>query len=554
MLWYEPYSSPADWAEHNATNIEALMSHWQYCRFNHAVVNKFIQYSEFNFEKFASLIHLYKISNATDAQFDDLMSMLLYKLKEWIEGHISWKYNKDIHDEKNAASNVHITLLMLGFLYNSEATQIALYHYNDADDELKYALNVALMALYYKWASTYNPGDSAFVDFDYAENCLYEITKRFNMLDSRYSTSSVLPTNEESNYNRVLRQLILEYDPERYKDMKSKMIEAIIFDYANSHTCKLLEKLYPEVSSTFVDDINRSLYSMDKSYSDASPLFICSLVNSKYPRECIAKIAKICINNMNHFYGNVISESCIESIMTGIESQDRIEVSHDKDIDLDKELTSLEYITITSSATEANSKYDDYEEEPDEEYEEAPKKQKEEPKPDPNEKKSINQRVRDFDADYRKFKANAKQVDRSLSKIIGEAGRIITGRSESRGIRKATGDDTIAKILARVFGTIAVFHVSKFLGLLFVVVRLANSRSTTMRERNKILTEIETEIEVIDTQINDGSVEDPNARHALLKIKRNLKDAAFKIRQGRPNEMTDDSKKAVRDIVDRRGN
>lgn len=558
MLWYEPYSSPADWAEHNATNMEALLSHWQYCKFNHGVVDIFIRHAEFSFERFAGLIHLYKISGASQDQFNDLMGMLLYKLKEWLEGHINWKFNKDIHDENYKASKVHIVSLMLGFLYNSEATQIALHNYSDADDELKYAMNTALIELYHEWAEVYAT-DVVYVDFDYAENCLYEKTKCLNKIDCR--TMSTFKCNTESPYNRFLDSLIGDCicDTEGFKlsrvgeQLICKVIDKILFSYENTQTCKLISKLYPEVRTAFVDDINRSMYSMDKSYSDASPLLLISFANSKYSKDTLSKVAKICINNLNHFYGNIISDSCTESIMDGIEIWEPMELNSEKDVDLDKELTSLEYMTLTSSATEAKSKYDDfdYEEEPDEEYEEAPrKKPTEEPKP--AEKKNFSQRVRDFDADFRKFKNNAKQVDRSLSRIIGETGRILTGKSESRGIRKATGDDTLAKVLARVFGTIAVFSVSKFLGLLFVIVRLANSRSTTVRERNKVLNEIETEIEVIDSQINDGSVEDPNARHALLRTKRNLQDAAFKIRQGRPKEMTDDSRKAVRDIVDRR--
>jgi ribonuclease HII len=124
--------------------------------------------------------------------------------------------------------------------------------------------------------------------------------------------------------------------------------------------------------------------------------------------------------------------------------------------------------------------------------------------------------------------------------------------SESRGVRKVTKQDSLAKVLARVFGTIAIFHVSKFMGLLFVIVRLANSKKVTERERVKLISEIQREIEIIDSQLNDGSIESTEAKRNLQRTRSALEEALRKIQSNKGKYMTDEAKNAVNDIVSRR--
>lgn len=220
--------------------------------------------------------------------------------------------------------------------------------------------------------------------------------------------------------------------------------------------------------------------------------------------------------------------------------------------DIDESITALEAIKYDIvSATEANKIEEEEPEEPmDEEDPTDEMDRKTRENPSTAEKK--NPAKRDFDSEFRKFKKNAKNVDVSLTKILSTIKGYLTGTSEARGLRKATGMDSIGQILARVFGTIAIFHVSKFLGILFVIVRLANSGKVTSRERAKITAEIRNEIEVLDTQLNDGSIENPEAKRDLLRTKQNLQDALTKIEKRRGTHMTEGSKQAVRDIVDRR--
>lgn len=551
MLWYEPYSSPAVWAEHNATDFSKLIDNWKNCAYNPGVLRAFL--SRASYANFCKLVHMYRVNGAALNQFKDLMHIASESLKKFVDNHIKWGYNKVV-DTNNVIDDekyLHI-LLKYNFIEHSDIANTILANYSSADDELVYLVVGAITCLYSKQAT-----DEQYVEFDYAENTIYEVCKAYFANKNLATADSTIRVG----FANFVHHLCLTNDNDGHVD---DHIIAFLDEICTCHECNenraVVNAVCPRVDDDCVDDVYTTLKSSVCCKDKPSDFTIGYLVNrmvmdNGYYKNDLCKVAKLCINNLNHFNEGCISKSCEAALIRGImdftdyEFYDAFE-----DVNVDFELSSLENITINDFiATEAYRKDEEY----DEEEEENPNRNKK--KPPENDKvddEGFDKKTpvkRDFDAEYRRYKNNVSAVDTSITKIISDVTKAFTGLSESRGVRKATKMDSVVQILARVFGTIAVFHVSKFFGLLMVIVRLANSRKVTERERVKLVSELQRELDIIDTKLNDGSIESNEARHDLQRTRHNLQDALDKIKRGRGEYMTDGAKQAVKDVVSRRG-
>lgn len=556
MLWYEPWSSPAEWALHNRGNIKVLASNWVNCKYNPSVIKVFISDESFNFYSFANLLRLYEESQADPCQYKDLFLMCFDTIKNWVNSEIEWKFSKLSEDDKKVYAfdiEFYNIVLQASLYLNGEPTQIIINNYPDISKLLKNHFTNDVIECYKRDTLEHNPHADTYVDKDYAENVINAVIKKHS--EGKCCKTTIMDLGfEGSAFSAFVCNLFSE--PRYYEYYVGRLVQEVLDTYAAREHHRIAGLIC--AGGEMIDDSYDTLLKCACCKDKPSDMTIALLANDecckKNDIDQICKLVKIATNNINHSYGDKISKSCEDAIIEGIKNYDDIILSIGM-FDIDECITALEAIGYgIDIVTEA--RYDDEEEpEPDQDMDQ------EEPIEDDEEstsKKSATKATvkdtkrRDFDADFRKYKKNIKNVDVSLTKILSTLKGYLTGTSEARGIRKATGMDSLGQILARVFGTIAVFHVSKFLGILFVIVRLANSHKVTDRERAKLITEIKNEIETIDSQLSDGSVESAEAKQNLTRTKQNLQDALEKISTRRGKNMTEGSKQAVRDLVDRR--
>ena len=547
MLWYEPCGSPADWAIKHANDIDSLVKNWDNCKYNPSVLRAFIMDEDFNWNKFAIILSLYD----DHLKFKDLLLICFEKLKIFVNGQIEWKFSKISEEDKEKCKSLDGELLsiwlQISFLCNGEPTQIIVNNYPDISDYLRNFTRNAIVSLYKRQSITLNPDAVVDIDDNYADNIIKEI---INIISKNTNSDNIVYDFEGSPFVYFLCNLLKREG--MYETLAVDILFDVIDEYHRRNNRDIVSRLCPSVNDNAINDIYDTINCVANK-NEASQMIIALLCDKALcdNKNDLCKVTKLCINNINHDNDNCISKSCEASILDGINDNYGREIISIGMFDIDESITALEAIKYDIvSATEANKFEEEPEEPVDEEDPTDEMDRKTRENPSTAEKK--NPVKRDFDSEYRKFKKNAKNVDVSLTKILSTIKGYLTGTSEARGLRKATGMDSIGQILARVFGTIAIFHVSKFLGILFIIVRLANSGKVTSRERAKITAEIRNEIEVLDSQLNDGSVENPEAKRDLIRTKQNLQDALNKIERHRGTHMTEGSKQAVRDIVDRR--
>lgn len=559
MLWYEPWSSPAEWALHNRGNIKALAANWANCKYNPSVIKVFISDESFNFYSFANLLRIYEESQADPCQYKDLFLMCFDAIKNWVNSEIEWKFSKLSEDDKKVYAfdiEFYNIVLQASLYLNGEPTQIIINNYPDISKLLKNHFTYDVIKCYKRDALEHNPHADTYVDKDYAENVINTVIKKHS--EGKCCKTTLMDLGfEGSAFSAFVCTLFSE--PRYYEYYVGHLVQEVLDTYAAREHHRIANLLCAD--DKMIDDSYDTLIKCACCKDKPSDMTIALLANDECCKknnvDQICKLIKIAINNINHSYYDKISKSCEEAIIEGVKNFDDF-IAPIGMFNIDECITTMEAITYgIDIVTEARNNYeeeDDSEPESEQEPEEEPAENDEEStsKKSPTKATVKDTPKRDFNAEFRKYKKNIKNVDISLTKILSTLKGFLTGTSESRGIRKATGMDSLVQILARVFGTIAIFHVSKFLGILFVIVRLANTNKVTDRERTKLIDEIKNEIEIIDTQLSDGSIDNNEAKQDLLRTKQNLQNALDKISSRRTKSMSEGSKKAVRDIIDRR--
>lgn len=145
---------------------------------------------------------------------------------------------------------------------------------------------------------------------------------------------------------------------------------------------------------------------------------------------------------------------------------------------------------------------------------------------------------------YRKYKTQEQKIDSQLSKIIVNAGKTIIGIDDNTARKRVIGEERVSlvSILKRLLLTYAVFSYSKIGALCILITRFALRKNATEKERIKILTELQNEIEMVDEKIQDARLSDDKnakeAKYALMRTKQNLENAYKRIKFRSKNTMT----------------
>lgn len=561
MMWYEPFANPGEWALNKKNNITELVKNWNHCKCNAAVLTPFL--SDGNYDNLMLLAYMYKKSGATKDQYRSLIKLCFGALNKCIDSHIEWKYNKSVNDGTSGPivfNEFYHKVLEMALAMDAEGaivTDKIIHNYSDIDDELKKQFATALIHMYAITNDIYTDKEQdATVEFNYAQATIKEI---INTINTKGTYTGCCCMDDATPFKSFACDVI-RHDCHKYKSSNGCIFCAIfdmLVDYfEKSENYKRVSAVMPDVNKEVIDDIYNTLKNVTSTTDLANYSTTADMImHSGYSKEDLCKVTKLCINNLNHYNGGVcLDKSCEEAIIKGImEYKPANELSGIYDIDY--ELTTLEAITIGSLALEASDDFDDEEE--DDYTSRRNRSSVAKPSNEDNSKFKYDEdgyrikNKRDFDSDFRKFKSNAEKVGSSIDKVAATVKNFALGTSAERGTRKTLKTDSLTRILARLFATVAVFSVNKYLGILMIIVRLVTSGKVTERERVKIIAEIKREIEVIDDQLSSGSVESQEARSNLIRTKRNLQEAYSKIRMNKARYMTDDAKQAVQDIRNR---
>ena len=124
-------------------------------------------------------------------------------------------------------------------------------------------------------------------------------------------------------------------------------------------------------------------------------------------------------------------------------------------------------------------------------------------------------------------------MDSQISKAASAMKRAVVGDARTEIIegRRFSALGLLKKLL----GTVAIFSFSKIAGVIAIVVMVATKKKTTESEKKKILSELETELEIIEEKINDARGDDNRqAKYALMRTRNELRDAINRIRYNLP--------------------
>ena len=136
---------------------------------------------------------------------------------------------------------------------------------------------------------------------------------------------------------------------------------------------------------------------------------------------------------------------------------------------------------------------------------------------------------------YNKYKIHEESVDDKLTHIIGLCKDAVFGSHENARRELVEGKGiSVVSALKTVLGGALIFNTSKVAFFLVLIVRWCNSGKIKRAERQKIIAELEGEIEILDEKINHARyhADDEKSReilYALMRTRNDLKNAIKRI-------------------------
>jgi hypothetical protein len=130
---------------------------------------------------------------------------------------------------------------------------------------------------------------------------------------------------------------------------------------------------------------------------------------------------------------------------------------------------------------------------------------------------------------YKKYKNNEAKVDSQLSKMLSSAKRAFTPDKTEEIIegKKFSPIGLLKKILV----TAAIFNYNKVAGFVYLLVSHTINKKRTIKQKNEILIQIETELKMMDEKIEDARGDgNRKAKYALMRTKAELERARDKIK------------------------
>lgn len=143
----------------------------------------------------------------------------------------------------------------------------------------------------------------------------------------------------------------------------------------------------------------------------------------------------------------------------------------------------------------------------------------------------MNQAGRKIYKAYRTYKSAEEKVDSQITKAVNGMKNILTGDVRTEIIEGK--QFSAIGLLKRVLGTVGLFSIGPVKAVITLVVSYALKKKTTISEREKIIMELDTEIELITEKIQDAKGDNNReAKYAMMRTKRELENARQRIQYG----------------------
>ena len=150
-------------------------------------------------------------------------------------------------------------------------------------------------------------------------------------------------------------------------------------------------------------------------------------------------------------------------------------------------------------------------------------------------KKSSSAKMKDAEkkiyAAYRNYKEKEDAVDNQLTKMTNIMKTKFKGDTRTEIIQGK--EFSPIGLLKRALGTAAIFSYNKIAGILYVVVRHATRKNASIKERKKIIMELELEIKMLEEKIEDARGDgNREAKYAMMRTKAELENALKRVKFG----------------------
>jgi len=134
---------------------------------------------------------------------------------------------------------------------------------------------------------------------------------------------------------------------------------------------------------------------------------------------------------------------------------------------------------------------------------------------------------------YKNFKRNEGKIEAQADKALVGLKNMLFGNKRKEIIEGR--EFSPMRLFKKLIGGLAIFSISPILGAITLITKKALDKRTTMRERYKILQELETEVVLLDEKIADAkSAGDNKAKYILMRQRSELERAVKRIRYGLP--------------------
>lgn len=132
---------------------------------------------------------------------------------------------------------------------------------------------------------------------------------------------------------------------------------------------------------------------------------------------------------------------------------------------------------------------------------------------------------------YKKYKIQEDKVDSQAQKVVNWMKKLVVGDKRKEVIEGKTY--TPLTLLKRLLITLGVFSVSHVAAACMLIVRFALSKELTRRERMKVVSDLEVELELLNEKIEDArAAGDNKAKYEMMRSRAELQKAIKKIKYG----------------------
>lgn len=132
---------------------------------------------------------------------------------------------------------------------------------------------------------------------------------------------------------------------------------------------------------------------------------------------------------------------------------------------------------------------------------------------------------------YKKYKIQEDKVDSEATKVLSWMKKMILGDKRKEVIEGKTY--TPISLLKRLLVTLAVFNYNKVAAACMLIVKFALNKSTTQKERFKVVADLEVELELLNEKIEDArSAGDNKAKYEMMRTRAELQKAIKKVKYG----------------------